>query len=90
VVGRPFGFTFPLSAALVTPTDVAASVVTAGGLPGDAVEKLMICPSEYPPLFSAQTRKWYVVPGAKTLKFVLTDRSINPFPASCLGELEGA
>jgi hypothetical protein len=29
----------------------------AGGLPGEAVVNLMICPAEYPPLFSAQTRK---------------------------------
>jgi hypothetical protein len=57
-VARPFGFTSPFSVAAVAPTDVAAMVVTDGALPGDAVVKFRIWPSEYPPLFSAQTRKW--------------------------------
>ena len=46
LVARPLGITLPFSVAPVTPTDVAAIVVTAGGLPGDAVVRFLIWPAE--------------------------------------------
>ena len=46
LVARPLGITLPFSVAPVASTDVAATVVTAGGLPGDAVVKFRIWPTE--------------------------------------------
>jgi hypothetical protein len=58
VVANPFGLTFPFRVAPVAPTEVADALATVGGLPGEEVVKLIICPLEYPMLFSEQNRKW--------------------------------
>jgi hypothetical protein len=57
VVDKPLGVTFPFRVATVAPTEVADTVETVGGLPGEDVEKEVIMPLEVPSLFSAQYRK---------------------------------
>jgi hypothetical protein len=56
-VARPFAVTLPFRVDVVVPTDVAATVVTAGALPGDEVVKLVMELSVPPLSLNARTRK---------------------------------
>jgi hypothetical protein len=83
VVAVPLGLTTALSVALVWPRAVAAPVVTRGG--GGRVVSVRSAVTAMPSLFTAISRKWYVVDGVRPLAAAETDR-VGP-PPTVVGAL---